>query len=72
MRCCPSYASRNETSYRNANVCDTAVTDLEALYVLTHLHDFSDSLMSRNERKFCDELALVNVTVGATNTTAGH
>jgi hypothetical protein len=57
-------------SHRNANIGDASVANFETLYVLAHLYDFTDGLVSRNQGEFCDKLSLVDVTISAANTTA--
>jgi hypothetical protein len=58
--------------YRNADIGDASVANLETLYILAHLYDFTDGLVPRNQGEFCDELSFVNVTISAANTTARH
>jgi len=72
MRHCPNYALREAVPYRNADICNAAIANLEALYVLAHLNDFTDSLVPRNEWELSDKLSLVDMTISATDTTAGH
>ena len=66
------YTTQTAIPYRNADICNAAVANVEAFYVLTHLDDFTDSLVPWNEREFGDKFSLMNVTVSATNTTARH
>ena len=70
---CKTRCSRfdhKKTTYRDTDIGNDTVTELEVLYVLANFDDAADGFVSRDERELGDELALMDVSVRAADTAA--
>lgn len=61
------FTGRLNITYGDANIGDTAVTQLEAFDVFAHFDHRADSFVAWDQRECRDKLAFVDMAISATN-----
>lgn len=66
------YSNKYDSTHTNADIRNTAITDLESFDVLAHLYYLPNGFVPWDKREFGNELPFVYVPVSTTDTTACH